>query len=1370
METPEEDSAAQHNNSERSILKDNRLRKALSEGGSIEKKKWFYVKSAGKWWCSGGRWVPRFVEVRVEPSKGIESLHIWKSDDCQGLTQELNLTKLDSVQKNFLDEKEARQFPISQDSSCHANDEKEKEFRWGHIIFTLTDVDNSFCVDFACESTLHRDSWLDWFEDYLILRETEKMNAPVTIASQNLELAPSLVDKYVEDTFLLNKSRGTSNEVDTKNTIQPCSRLSLIDPPYDRVKWEFKNDDETAAAAAAQSDREHHDSANAEAKEKQRVQYRTIKGSRNGTLTCKGKALWGLKKAEKIVINLDDVKLFVEKEWNSSLTLQYISNPSLSYVLTAESVEHRDNWLRWIQYVKAEPKVEKDLQEGVWREAVLAGDDCREQKCYIKTLDTGKIRLAFRHFSRSLKWENGTDEEGRHTYKNGNSGIWKLRISSESGRIQQTVVGYDIYEEYFQTRAATVPLPLEPSKELLKPKTPTGKPEEKSRMNIMHVVSSCEFITLQYRTLIVEYDQTPSKRRCDTCPWDLDSGVDSDESSEEESDSREFQPQNPEISIDPPEEEAGMTLARAKKKYGDKWNTFTKEEKRQIIVGSGGISEAQAKKEFYALPYAVIKCAKENVGLDNWRYMTKTQQYEACKEYAHMAEKKSTGPSKLTRMFGIQNTSGSGSSADTPEYKKIVKKKKHAKTVFMDVFRSGLLKDVVDAMPDDIENLSQNTPLKQPETADGFKGEGVGLSSQAAIPLPINDIAIPLNATPGSVDLNTNNKGPGPGYSPLLSSIHSVSPPALQKNSMSPAIPLSGPSSPLTSRVVNPAIPASFGSISGPPAVPYQSPKGSVLNGSPLGMSVDQKDFASANDTLDNSPPVQVAVPLRSDSKPKESSGQLFQLPFSKSGIRWGGTDTTVVVAAVQPGSVADQLGVVSGMELLEIDGMAIKSKNDLVQARNNHKHQAGYIGYRLQHNEQADALIGTPTNSKAVFTPQSILNILGTPTSVGSGLLSTPPLVTHQNTFADSFNSLARSGNGSDHCTPLTPLGLSFPQRSSSGFGLGSSLRGEKSPFLSSMTSNHNNPAIAVPLSSSVVQMESSNKRSDIDDLLLDPVPLKTTLDELVVTAPQLPGQQKQQNSDGNTNNNINSMNTFARDAFGSSADDLLSSADDVLADPYNATPLTTNSVAKDQKTANTASNPWVSGIDRTQTQELQMFIDELLIDPLPAQGTKNQPSHSTETPSIDHASSLTDDLLGTPSEYPACWTYLRQSGGRHKKRWCKATSTELIVFKEGEYEIEELFRLDMKTHSLKKDGEMSILIEGVFDNWQFELQSAAACSEWVDWYNSIHSHPSHDVLASKLSPKHSQLPLSVRRGHELVQPLLIQPELYAQNRGAAP
>ena len=475
MESPEEDSAvAPVSFSERSVLKDNRLRKALRDGGLIEKKKWFYVKSTGKWWVSGGRWVPRFVEVRVEPSKGIEVLRIWKSDDCQGLTQDLNLTKLDSVQKNFLDEKGARQFPISQDASCHFNDDKDKEFRWGHIIFTLTDVDNTFSVDFACESTLHRDSWLDWFEDYLILRETEKMNAPMVIVSKNLELAPSLVDKYVEDVFLLNKSRGTSHEADPKTSIQPCSRLSLTEPPYDRVRWEVKSDDDNSP-----SDRDHPpDSAGSE-KEKQQIQYKTIKGSHNGTLTCKGKVLWGLKKVDKVVINLDDVKLIVEKEWNSSLTIQYISNPSLKYILTAESVEHRDNWVRWIQYVKAEPKVEKDLREGIWREAVLSGDDCREQRCYIKRNESDGIRLAFRNFSRSIKWDTGTDEEGRRTYRNGNTGSWKLRVCSENGRVQQTSVGYDIYEEYFQTRADTVPLPRAPSKEVQSRKP--GQTDEKER-------------------------------------------------------------------------------------------------------------------------------------------------------------------------------------------------------------------------------------------------------------------------------------------------------------------------------------------------------------------------------------------------------------------------------------------------------------------------------------------------------------------------------------------------------------------------------------------------------------------------------------------------------------------------------------------------------------------------------------------------------------------------------------------------------------------------------------------------------------------------------------------------------------------------
>ena len=830
-------------------------------------------------------------------------------------------------------------------------------------------------------------------------------------------------------------------------------------------------------------------------------------------------------------------------------------------------------------------------------------------------------------------------------------------------------------------------------------------------------------------------------------------------------DSMEFPPSlHPHIHIDPPEEEAGMTLARAKKKYGKLWTSMTQEQKRRAIVGSGRISEAQAKTEFYALPYAVIKCAKEKIGLEKWKYMTKTQQYEACKEYEHLAEKKpSSGPSKVGKMFGFHNASERENNVETPdEYKKIVKKK-HAKSVFMDVFRSGLLKDVVDAMPDDIENLPQGTPLRSQDTTNFIYGEDGNMMSpysQAAIPMqssrvesPSNDIAIPFNSTPVSTTTGLGSRS----FPPLISSGASYSPSVLLMNSnkSSPAIPV-GPNSPVSSTSLmtasNPAV--SVSSLS-----KGNSIQDFVNSTSPTAVN----DLPAAN--AFPSSPIAVAVPLNAEKMQaggvRESQSQVFQLPFSKTGIRWGGTDTTVVVAFVQPGSIAEQLGVVSGMELLEVDGMVIRSKNDLVHARNHHKLHSGCMGYRLKNIDVADLLLATtPTGPKPIKTilpPQSLLNILGTPTTsvATSGLLSTPPLTkTYQSTtFADSFNSLA--GPGSEYCTPLSPLGFSFPARNGS-LGFGSGAHSDKSLFHSS------NPAIAVPLSKSGKSgfgstLADLNGKERENDLLFDPIPLKTTLDNLISTTPQ-------QTSIINNPN----VSTFGRDALGSSADDLLSSVDDIPADPVTAATVGGDNQNIKQSVLGIPSQLSTS-LSVPETKSLQMCVDDLLIDN--TESSRGRPSHS-ETPSND-----IDDLLGTPSEYPACWSYLKQSGVKHKKRWCRATSHEIVVFKESNYEIEEVFRLDMRTHSLKKDGEMSILVDGLFNSWHFELQSSAACSEWLDWYKTVDPLQSVPDVVSNSSPlsvsnmkSQIQLPLSSRRGPGLAQPPLLQPEMYLQKRGAAP
>eukprot|EP01064_Diplonema_japonicum_P014484 TRINITY_DN22140_c0_g1_i1.p1 TRINITY_DN22140_c0_g1~~TRINITY_DN22140_c0_g1_i1.p1 ORF type:complete len:1123 (+),score=269.26 TRINITY_DN22140_c0_g1_i1:89-3457(+) len=694
-----------------SVLASNRL---WGNNCVIRKQRWFYVRTGdGQWWNKkDNRWVPRFITIEVNleqdaPRDEREGyLRIYRNEEDKAVLKEIPLRQLSSVDKKFLKENEARRFPIRSPNGSPKVylDEKEitedgpepecEEFRWGHVIFTLSG--SGLYGEFCCGTTKVRDEWKEWFEDYLILQETEKMGKEVF---SQLKVPKPIDMKHVRDytkTFLTHQFTGD----DDREVITPCCTIDKQTTPTKEVLWWSEHDD-------------------VEKPTSRRVKA-LIKPQPEGTkLHVYGKML-GMKSVDKLTLSLNEYEFIVAKQWSNTLSITHTTSP-LAYTLIADNVEQRDSWLRWLQYVKAIPSVDRDLAEmAVWREAtlVLSGSpkgknkptngklDDKKNKCYCSVTTQ---KLAFREFPSCIVWESAVDETGRTVYKDSLEGKIRTR-DTQLGHAMCADVAYDLYEEYFQPKQVTYPMVTQTAEGEDREGEGVGlwkKLRNKTKV-LLSVSGATDVVRSRTRKRLdventeVDYKSDQVEKREFLAPWDV------------------YEEEPPEIHVDPPETDPEMdspseqepdpvpvgepmTIAQAKKKFGDEWKTMTPEHRRRILMGSGGMSEAQAQKEVFALPYSVINNAKDIVGLTTWTRMSYKRQLEECNKYKHLA-----GPDTGLKIFGkLPGKDEVPKPKPKPAPKLAAKRSFAAKQALMNGLRTGALNKAVEKMEESLNDEEQ---------------------------------------------------------------------------------------------------------------------------------------------------------------------------------------------------------------------------------------------------------------------------------------------------------------------------------------------------------------------------------------------------------------------------------------------------------------------------------------------------------------------------------------------------------------------------------------------------------------------------------------------------------------------------------------
>ena len=384
---------------------------------------WLYVKiSTRRNLLVKSLWQPRFVEASVCPEQpgGPDSkLTIYRSEDKESslLSSQL-LGTLDTTRKRQLEESEAKIIPIKPT-------DKEPEFRWGHVIFTFEGV--GVYGEFICESSEDRDAWVEWLQDYLLLRETNEMKLRSSPAHVMVKLADKIVKKYVAD---FHPTERTQHESASVQEIHPCSNLSVDHPPSKEVLW-------GATLRRIKAKRDHF------------TVYSTVMG-----LTFID--------IDKIHLPFAEVEFAIENQWSTKLVVTRTGAHQDKHVLTAKDAGERDEWMQWLQYARVLPHVERVLQDGVeWETATLTINSRRRRRadeeagataeCYV-SLAHEPARLAFRVFPSFVKWETGEDDTGRTTYTDADEEGGKLAVVLRSGAAMVFEHAYDLYELYFRTQ------------------------------------------------------------------------------------------------------------------------------------------------------------------------------------------------------------------------------------------------------------------------------------------------------------------------------------------------------------------------------------------------------------------------------------------------------------------------------------------------------------------------------------------------------------------------------------------------------------------------------------------------------------------------------------------------------------------------------------------------------------------------------------------------------------------------------------------------------------------------------------------------------------------------------------------------------
>eukprot|EP00755_Sulcionema_specki_P013650 Sspe_Gene.54517::Locus_30087_Transcript_1_1_Confidence_1.000_Length_1507::g.54517::m.54517 len=427
----------------------------------ILERSWFYVRT----WQSSRygktkeieekarkkkKWKRRLCEVRVDPGsyeKG--KLIIYKYE--RGVRQEVGLSDLEDIGKRALQQEEALRFPIQPVNSKFGSNQKRPamsqsqhleedsdgedkingvEYRFGHLVFTLkgTTENGEFYGEFCCNSTKERDSWLQWFQDYIVLCEMEKieglyMNTSIPTISDPPQ---EDIQKYVES-FMA----GIKTEKDAQDQRQGGCKQSLYRPP-----------DEGIILLRGPGDTE--------------FKKRKVKGSKDraGLIVAPKVHLGGIYTSENLQLFLPDMTIRVEDELSTVFTVVHKSDSNLCYHLKPAGKEHhlenRTAWVNWLLFVKAMPAVEEAIRSKQW---CPSEDKLTGNLVYIS--NDVEQRVAFLSFP-GTGWVDTTDSRNKKCYKKMDSSPATV-IQTDGGGELIMQVAYDLNELHQQVPTETYP-------------------------------------------------------------------------------------------------------------------------------------------------------------------------------------------------------------------------------------------------------------------------------------------------------------------------------------------------------------------------------------------------------------------------------------------------------------------------------------------------------------------------------------------------------------------------------------------------------------------------------------------------------------------------------------------------------------------------------------------------------------------------------------------------------------------------------------------------------------------------------------------------------------------------------------------------
>ncbi|KAJ9471136.1 hypothetical protein DIPPA_13984 [Diplonema papillatum] len=394
------------------------------------------------------RWKPRTCKVLINPADwGKSSLHIARFKDSKE-KQNLLLSTLDEATKRYLPSHEALRFPIpiaddaspeirdcAQETMTVEDDDGQKEFRYGHLIFTLTgNYDGKpYCTEVACKSTSERDCWVQLFQDFMIIAEMDKIRKvgstafPPDTGNQHDEFPAEKWGDPLRVFF-------SGMKDDDLDSLPGGCGLSVDKPPEHDLRVRLPKED--------------------------RLISRRIKfaGEPGCVLISNPRNLKGFVSGRTTRVILDLTRYIIRVELHDFNVFTFISvtDPhdvvKLEVVGRKEEKKARDKWLSWLLFVKAAKSVANAEQQGLWRKATELQSG---SLIFVENVaDDPRLAYPSDRFPTTSGWREDLDEQRRKCYRRSDGRLAAV-VNLPQGRLAR-IVAYDINEVFQQTADETV--------------------------------------------------------------------------------------------------------------------------------------------------------------------------------------------------------------------------------------------------------------------------------------------------------------------------------------------------------------------------------------------------------------------------------------------------------------------------------------------------------------------------------------------------------------------------------------------------------------------------------------------------------------------------------------------------------------------------------------------------------------------------------------------------------------------------------------------------------------------------------------------------------------------------------------------------